>query len=61
MNTNVRRANARWVFDRYYACMVDLVHPGNLGALPPSPRTIAYKASFLGLMDGDHLWITAYL
>lgn len=29
--------------------VVDHVHPGNLGALPPSPSMLAYKGEVLGL------------
>ena len=29
--------------------VLDLVHPGNLGPLPPSPSRIAHKGSELGL------------
>lgn len=29
--------------------VLDLVHPGNLGPLPPSPRCIAYKGEQIGL------------
>ena len=30
--------------------VLDAVHPGNLGALPPSPRTLIRKAEQLGLI-----------
>lgn len=30
--------------------VLDSVHPGNLGALPPSPRTLIRKADQLGLI-----------
>lgn len=29
--------------------VADLVHPGNLGALPPSPSMLAYKGEQMGL------------
>ena len=32
-------------------CVLDLVHPGNLGALPPSPRALLGKAESLGLLS----------
>lgn len=32
-------------------CVLDLVHPGNLGALPPSPRALLGKAENLGLIS----------
>ena len=42
-----------YVLQRKYravaAVMVDLLHPGNQGALPPSPRALYYKAVDLGL------------
>lgn len=58
----VKQQTARWVFNKYYASpMLELVHPGNLAALPPSPRVIARKAMFLGLMEKDHEWIVHYL
>lgn len=30
--------------------VLDAVHPGNLGVLPPSPRTLIRKADQLGLI-----------
>ena len=30
--------------------VIEAVHPGNLGALPPSPRTLIRKADQLGLI-----------
>jgi hypothetical protein len=29
--------------------VVELVHPGNLGALPPSPSMLAYKGEQIGI------------
>ena len=29
--------------------MLELVHPGNLGALPPSPYMLAYKGEQMGV------------
>lgn len=31
--------------------MLTDVHPGNLGALPPSPRLLVYKAAQIGLLS----------
>ena len=56
------RANARWVFNTEYAdAILDLVHPGNLGPLPPSPRRVFWKARDLGLVAQKHEWIALLL
>lgn len=58
----VRQANAMYVFKTYYAdAMIDLIHPGNCGDLPPSPDKLARKARQLGLMDQHHEWIIGLL
>ena len=57
-----RRATARWVFDTEYAdAILDLIHPGNLGPLPPSPYRVFSKALDLGLVAEKHEWITTLL
>lgn len=46
------------VFNREYApVVIDLVHPGNLGPLPPSRWRLWLKATQLGLVDSHHMWI----
>lgn len=56
------RANARWVFNTEYAdAVLDLVHPGNLGPLPPSPYRVFSKARDLGLVAPEHEWIITLL
>ena len=57
-----QRANARWVFDTEYAdAILDLIHPGNLGPLPPSPRRVFLKALDLDLVAQKHEWIITLL
>lgn len=36
--------------------VLDLVHPGNLGPLPPSPSVIALKGEQLGLATYDEFF-----
>lgn len=35
------------------AIVLELVHPGNLGALPPSPSLLAFKAEQTGIAKYD--------
>lgn len=54
-NTFARnRASAERAIHKSFALVAELVldnvHPGNLGALPPSPRTLICKADQLGLI-----------
>ena len=35
------------------ALVIECVHPGNLGCLPPSPRWLVYKAAQIGLLSND--------
>lgn len=61
---NVRRARDK---ARSTICMVaelvlDAVHPANLGALPPAPSTLVYKAAQIGLIterEATTLLVTA--
>jgi len=55
------RANEKWRQDKARAdrlaawqLVLETVHPGNLGVLPPSPRVLTSKAYLLGLEWG---WI----
>ena len=34
-----------------YSLVIEAVHPGNLGALPPSPNVLIGKADFIGLIS----------
>lgn len=53
----VRQQNAQYVLRKYYTeAVMDLVHPGNLGTLPPSPQQLGWKARQMGLMDEAHVW-----
>ena len=36
--------------------VVECVHPGNLGALPPSPKVLVAKAHQLGLLTAEEAW-----
>lgn len=49
---DIRPARDRFTRDEVAAIELVLghVHPGNLGALPPSPSVILYKAHVLGLL-----------
>lgn len=48
------RAEQRTTF---LLAVIELVHPGNLGPLPPSPRLLVDKACLMGLVrDGEVLW-----
>ncbi len=49
---NVRRArdNARSTICMIAELVLDAVHPANLGALPPTPHTLVYKAAQIGLI-----------
>jgi hypothetical protein len=44
-----RAARERRAFLELAEVILDLVHPGQFNALPPSPRAIAHKAWLLGL------------
>lgn len=58
----VRGENARYVFNKYYAQVgLELVHPGNLGALPPAPSAVFCKLCGLELVDSHHQWVGLYL
>lgn len=54
----LRRFPIRVVIERHYSAderaafqiVMDAVHPGNLGYLPPSPATLLFKARILGLL-----------
>lgn len=36
--------------------VLDLVHPSNLGELPPSPTRIAYKGELMGVAKFSEFW-----
>lgn len=40
--------------------VIELVHPGNLGALPPSPSMLAYKGEQLGLAKYGEFFETVW-
>ena len=45
-----RRTRSKLVHDNsMLAVVLELVHPGNLGALPPSPSLLAYKGEQMGI------------
>lgn len=51
LNSQARHERAiRESFPLVAELVLDAVHPGNLGALPPSPRTLIRKADQLGLI-----------
>jgi len=41
--------------------VLEHIHPGNLGALPPSPDLIAHKAVVMGLATRDELHRATYI
>lgn len=51
LNSQARHERAiRESFPLVAELVLDAVHPGNLGALPPSPRTLIRKADQLGFI-----------
>lgn len=51
LNSRARHEQAiRAGFPLVAELVLDAVHPGNLGALPPSPRVLIRKADQLGLI-----------
>jgi hypothetical protein len=38
-----------------YPMVLEVVHPGNLGALPPAPDVLVYKAEQVGLIGKKDL------
>lgn len=40
--------------------VLELVHPGNLGALPPSPSMLAYKGEQIGLAKYGEFFETVW-
>lgn len=51
LNSRARHERAiREGFPLVAELVLDAVHPGNLGVLPPSPRTLICKADQLGLI-----------
>ena len=35
---------------------LDVIHPGNLGPLPPAPLRVAYQAEFAGIARHDEFF-----
>ena len=61
---SVRRArdDARSTVCTVAELVLEAVHPANLGALPPAPRTLTYKAAQIGLIterEATTLLVTA--
>ena len=61
---SVRRArdNARSTVCVVAELVLEAVHPGNLGDLPPAPRTLIYEAELIGLIterEATTLLVTA--
>jgi len=56
-----RAAKRRVLFNSIAPTVLELVHVGNLGALPPSPRVLVDKAIQLGLLTpsehGELVWV----
>ena len=40
--------------------VIDLVHPGNLGPLPPSPSMLAYKGEQIGVAKYSEFFRTVW-
>lgn len=45
------KQNAREVRALAFELVIECVHPGNLGVLPPSPRVLEAKALSLGIIS----------
>jgi hypothetical protein len=41
--------------------ILELVHPDNLGPLPPSPRALAYKGEQMGVISYGEMWRDIWL
>jgi hypothetical protein len=55
------RYRCKRVWDsRALACVLEFVHPGNLGELPPDPYVIACKACLMGLGKHDEFRKTVW-
>jgi hypothetical protein len=55
------RTRSREVFDQGMAAIVlELVHPGNLGELPPKPARIAMKGEQIGVAKFGEFWRTVW-
>lgn len=54
-----RRSKLVWN-NKLLATMLELIHPGNLGPLPPNPSVIAYKASQMGVAQYKEFLITVW-
>lgn len=51
------RTNLHCTFKSEWALVVlDLVHPENLGELPPSPTRIAHKGELMGVAKFSEFW-----
>lgn len=50
------RQRARVFRNELCSVVIELVHPDNLGALPPSPRILGYKAIQIGLVSDKEVF-----
>ena len=51
-----QRSNMWWRQRKIASVVVELIHPGNLGPLPPSPKKCVQKAWDLGLITKHEYW-----
>lgn len=55
------RNRSREVFNSDMATVIiELVHPNNLGVLPPSPRKLAYLGEYMGIAKYSEFWRTQW-
>lgn len=55
-NRFARRHNAALAFrDEIISIVLEMVHPGNLGVLPPAPMQLVRKARDMGLISYDEV------
>jgi hypothetical protein len=55
------RTRSKEVVNTEVACAIlDLIHPGNLGVLPPSPSMLAYKGEQIGVIKYGEMFRTVW-
>ena len=55
------RTKSKEIFNSEMAIVVmELVHPGNLGVLPPKPSKLAYLGEFIGVAKYSEFWRTVW-
>jgi hypothetical protein len=55
------RTRSKQIVDTEVARVVlDLIHPGNLGVLPPSPSMLAHKGEQIGVIKYEEMFRTVW-